>query len=244
MSIKRAQELIRERLGEDVSEEDITQWDSWLWGAWKDSSTSGYGMVLQAAISDEFGARYNDSHFLEKIKIPYTGEEGTKGAMRKYAHNNLGDNAYAKIRAMVRAKWETTQWMLEKADKPMLNLYRGVLIDTYESREEKVTTDHYRNKGARATYTKLPDLHVQRNGAASTSVDIDIANNWKSGNDNHVVLRAHVPRTAVISVPAYGINVHKEREVVVMGTAWVGWDAWKGPAPTIEAYPMRKEEPK
>jgi hypothetical protein len=32
-----------------------------------------------------------------------------------------------------------------------------------------------------------------------------------------VRLRGNIPRTAVISVPAYGINIHSEREVVVAG---------------------------
>jgi hypothetical protein len=38
----------------------------------------------------------------------------------------------------------------------------------------------------------------------------------------------------VVSVPAYGINIVGEHEVVVAGTAWKGWDAWKGAAPLHE----------
>jgi hypothetical protein len=64
-----------------------------------------------------------------------------------------------------------------------------------------------------------------------------VSNNW-DGDLNRVVLRASVPRTAAVSVPAYGINVHSEREVVVAGTAWKAWDAWQGRAPTFEQVPM------
>jgi hypothetical protein len=87
-------------------------------------------------------------------------------------------------------------------------------------------------------FTKLPDLHIKRNGAASTTHDIFVANNWRTGRQGKVVLRAVVPRTAVISVPAYGVNIARERESVLMGTAWKGWDAWKEDAPTLEDYPM------
>jgi len=47
-----------------------------------------------------------------------------------------------------------------------------------------------------------------------------------------VVVRARVPRTAVISVPAYGKNIHEEKEVVVAGTSWKAWDAWYQKAPS------------
>jgi len=64
-----------------------------------------------------------------------------------------------------------------------------------------------------------------------------VANDWSS-DDTRVVLRAVVPRTAAISVPAYGINVKSEQEVVVAGTAWKGWDAWLKKAPHHENVKM------
>jgi hypothetical protein len=57
------------------------------------------------------------------------------------------------------------------------------------------------------------------------------------------VLRAAVPRTSVISVPAYGQNVHSEHEVVLGGLAYRGWDAWSNKAPTHEAVPMASITP-
>jgi hypothetical protein len=55
---------------------------------------------------------------------------------------------------------------------------------------------------------------------------------------SRIVLRAELPRTAVLSVPAYGINVHSEREVVVTGGGWKGWDAWSGQSPKFSEVPM------
>jgi len=41
-----------------------------------------------------------------------------------------------------------------------------------------------------------------------------------------------------MSVPAYGINIKSEQEVVVAGTAWKAWDAWLGQAPTFQHTPL------
>jgi hypothetical protein len=56
-------------------------------------------------------------------------------------------------------------------------------------------------------------------------------------------MRMHVPRTAVVSVPAYGLNVHGEREVIVAGTAWVNWDAWYQKAPSHDIVPHERVAP-
>jgi hypothetical protein len=34
-------------------------------------------------------------------------------------------------------------------------------------------------------------------------------------------------------LPAYGVNIQGEHEVVIAGTAWKGWDAWYGSAPDV-----------
>jgi hypothetical protein len=82
-------------------------------------------------------------------------------------------------------------------------------------------------------YTKLPNLTIHRNGAASMTTDPGVANGWGQ-NLTRVVMRARVPRTAVVSVPAYGQNIHSEHEVVVAGTAWNKWDAFYQRAPRFE----------
>jgi hypothetical protein len=86
-------------------------------------------------------------------------------------------------------------------------------------------------------YTALPDIHIARNGAASMTTDPNVANDW-DGSTGRVVLRASVPRTAVVSLPVYGQNIHSEHEVVVAGTAWKKWDSWYGKAPTFKAHPI------
>jgi hypothetical protein len=93
---------------------------------------------------------------------------------------------------------------------------------------------------------KLPTLTIARNGAQSTSVDRAVCNGWgpsKRDGDDRVVLRALAPRTSVISVPAYGINVQGEKEVVVAGTAWSAWDAWLHTAPDMESIPIETAPP-
>lgn len=146
---------------------------------------------------------------------------------------------YAWVKAYVRGLWETTQWLLDKADKDKVQVYRGVMLPA----EMLAKTKQERPDGPRG-YTRLPELSILRNGAASTTVDKSVANGWTGvgvvdETDERVVLRAEVPRTAVVSVPAYGQNEQSEREVVIAGTSWVGWDAWKEHAPHFKAIPLR-----
>lgn len=100
------------------------------------------------------------------------------------------------------------------------------------SRQEPVKAGY-----ADEPFVKLPDMHIDRNGCASTSLKAGVSNDW-DGDEHRVVLRVQVPRTAVISVPAYGINIKAEREVVVAGTAWNKWDAWAHKAPEFGVLPM------
>ena len=234
---ERAKELLQQRFGEDVSGESISEMDDKIWKSWVDSSTSNLGIVIQAAVADEFGARYRDAHFAEKIGLGK--DETSKQYAERIANQWFGTNGYEKVKAFIRAKWETTQYMLDKANMPLVNLYRGLTLD------EKTLNDTNREnievKGRK--FTKLPDVPVERNGAASTSHDPTVGNKWKGAEDRKITLRAVVPRTAIISVPAYGQNEHKERESVLMGTAWVGWDAYWGEAPRIEDYPLDKVNP-
>ena len=67
-------------------------------------------------------------------------------------------------------------------------------------------------------------------------------NHLKNGGRDitaRVVLRSSVPRTAVLSVPAFGQNMHGEREYTLLGTAWHNWDAWSRAAPEFDRVPMK-----
>lgn len=303
------------------SAEDIAKVDHNIWEDWKGSSTSMNGKLIQVAAHDELGSRLNT-----------TAKGINPEVVRNYANEEFKDiGGYDAIKAMTRAKWETTQYLLDRANIPTLQTYRGInmpsadekytnpegwhVIDAAQSSTKdyivktsdysstgehyptkeaadaamkskvdglpgkitKITDDHSDNYakwgvsvGSQPTkyfgtekeaqdyrkglpppprwedvpgtdglhYTKLPDLKVERNGAASTTTDPHVANDWGALN-GRVVLRAEVPRTAVLSVPAYGINVHSEHESVVMGTAWHNWDAWHKMAPTFETVPMK-----
>jgi hypothetical protein len=213
-----------------MMEKRIATTDSILWSAWKASSTTTDGKLLQVAAAAELGGRLNKQ----------TRADIDANAMRAYADKDYkGIGGWAGVRAYVRAKWETTQYLLDKAGIKTLGLYRGITFEDRATFEKLLPLlRHYGAGHDIAGYRYMPTLDVLRNGAASTTTDPGVANDWGAGS-NRVVLRASVPRTAALSVPAFGINVQSEHEVVVTGTAWHGWDAWAGKAPTFDKVPLK-----
>jgi hypothetical protein len=224
---KLPEQFWHDEIGQNQLRARIARIDSKLWGAWKDSSIADDGKLLQLATSDELGGRMNLR----------TATDLDPGGIKARANKNYEDiGGYAGIKAYIRAKWETTQYLLDKGHIQTLDLYRG--IDMEQDKYNK-TFKHYPAHQQIQGYRYMPTLPVERNGAASTTTDISVANNWKATRTTQITLRAQVPRTAAISVPAYGINVHSEHEVVVAGTAWRGWDAWAGKAPPLHIVPLQ-----
>lgn len=234
LSVQRAQQVLTDRgLINKDRVQSLAAIDTELWSSWKASSTSSDGRLLQLATAEELNGRLNQTQIKDDAK------EIRAAADSEYAH--IG--GYAGIKAYVRAKWEVSQYLLDKAGVKTLDVYRGIRFekDVLEKRFKQVTTEVLEHLGPDhdRIFNHLPNMQVQRNGAASTTTDPEVANGW-SAHNTRVVLRAQVPRTAALSIPAYGINVHSEHEVVVAGTAWKGWDAWKGTAPTFNAVPLRQ----
>ena len=217
---------------EPITDAEINALDERLWRGWVDSSTSDAGLELQVAIAEELGGRL----------LTKTGGGGymtiDPDAIKKEADEHPG--GYALVKALVRAKWETTQWLLERAGIKRLNLYRTIALPFDEppkTTEVPAGPNDEEHRGIEP-FRRLDHITIKRNGAASTTSDVDIANRWDG--DGRVVLRAHVPRTTVVSVPAYGQNLHSEHKSVIAGTAWAGWDAWLNRAPTFEQVPMEQ----
>jgi phage-related protein (TIGR01555 family) len=318
VSVLRARDLIKERTKATPSIEDIAALDKEVWEAWKESSKSNGGLLLQVASADELGGRLRVEHL---HRMPLKIRESADRNYKKFG-------GYEGIKAYIRAKWETTQYLLDKADIHTMDVYRAVNVEDQPGFKEtkRISLDadlkpvaapskqeiddahlaliKWGNKnikdnsnlsdfirlltekstGAnnslsfeyaiknnappdpknpnnvggyipadiakevdvfrrlaplRGKYTELPEIQLERNGCASTTLTPDVANGWDG--QRRVVLRAHVPRTAVLSVPCYGINVHSEREVVVGGLAWTAWDAWEGRAPTVMQLPIIKQ---
>lgn len=249
MSITRAVELIKQRGIPVGYEPDVLAKqpkllndamkaiDRRLWEDWKSSSTSQNGMLLQVATAEELGGRLN----------PKTSTGIDVDEVKRTADDNYRmTGGYNGVLAYVRAKWETTQYLLDKAEQNELQLFRGIDLKRYDparysqavkEKGEKQLVPYEGHGGSKVTYEKLPTAKIDRNGAASATTDIGVANRWRRG-EGAVVLRAYVPRTAAISIPAYGVNIQSEHEVVVAGTAWKSWDAWLGSAPEFWAVPM------
>ena len=238
MSVARAAQLIHSRglvTDEPISSTEtvVRSVDRQIWDAWKSSSSSSYGTLLQVATADELGGRMRNyagrGQNVDKAKI-------VADANRSFPR--IG--GYEGVKAYIRAKWETTQYLLDKAGMQTVRWYRSLDKDLpfMEKGQELIKMDSSGSHGW--PYTRLPFMQLHRNGAQSGTTDASVANGW--GGGNQIVIRAETPRTAIVSVPAYGINIQTEHEVVVAGTAWGPWDAWRGGAPTFERYPIGKSE--
>jgi hypothetical protein len=256
LSVERGIQLLRDRGifdpladNDDALRTDIAHEDHEMWDGWKGASANDDGKLIQVASAEEFGGRLNKE---------------SKGidpeASKEYANSNYKSvGGYEGVKALMRAKWEATQYMLDRANMPMVDAYRGVKLanlgtvqDGLGFRTVVTAPDGSSTEGAvvphedvvdhrGSSFTKLPDLAVVRNGASSWTTDLSVANGWSGGGygGTRVVLRAQVPRTSILSVPAYGINVHSEHEVVVLGAAWKNWDAWYNRAPKIDYIAMK-----
>ncbi len=231
LSRERAKEIMAERGIEEPDEKDLREADNELWKSWKESSTSEDGKLIQLATSEELGGRLN-AHTRASIEP----DKARARADRIFPF--IG--GYAGVKALIRAKWETTQHLLDKAGENELQLYRGLTLD--KALVEKIFTKHAAAGKRVGSFTHLPTMDVKRNGAASTTTALTVANGWGGSGGGKVVLRAVVPRTAAISIPAYGINIKSEQEVVIAGTAWKGWDVWQGQAPGLGGTPLQKHD--
>ena len=229
LSLQRQHQLMVARgIAEDPDKAAIKRVDSSLWNQWKGSSTSEGGMILQLAAAEELGGRYREISGYSQTEI------------RKIANNEYGKiGGYDGVKALVRAKWEVSQFLLDKADKQVVDVYRGYKMDLpSDTKIEKIEAGAEFQK---RDFERLPDVGLERNGAFSTTSERSVANNWGGGRGNtKLVVRIEAPRTSVLSLPAFGINVHSEKELVVVGTAWRGWDVWRGNAPSNDEVPLKK----
>ena len=208
------------------SKATLTQWVgsamSELWGDWLVSSTSTSGRILQYACAQEFGGRNHTGHWPDR-------DENNVKSLADMEFRTVG--GFEGVKAIMRATWEVSQYALEKAGEHDLALYRAV--GTAFLPDWKAVPED----GA-----KLEDVTIARNGAMSTTAIRRVANDWGSTTGDRIVLRMEVPRTAVLSVPAYGKNEAGEHEVVIVGTAWKKWDAWYKTAPDVTKVPISKME--
>jgi hypothetical protein len=175
-----------------------------------------------------------------------------------------GEGGYERLKAYARAQWETSQFLLAQQGVERVQVYRAVMrpkvelavaAKEYRDRFGRIveaalsdtTMDPATDMIGRGHYARLPDVMLKRNGLQSSTLKRDVANSW-AGVDvpdpsavRRAVIRFDVPRTAVLSVPAFGKNVHEEREIVLLGTkgTWK-WDVWLDRAPGFEQMGVEK----
>lgn len=210
-----------EEYGVQLTFGDAAQTLSDIWKAWKGSSSNDTSVLFQIAAMEELGLHsraeihpVNYHYWMQKMKAKAWARE-----------------LYWTYRAAARACWESNQYIMEQAETDKVRLYRGIEIDdSGKSWAGKVVHNGlevvYKKADSSETvkYTKVrSDVPIKKATLNSFSDNAVIANNWGVSN---VKLRAEVPREAIISCPAFGVNYHQETEYVVMGTAWSWWDAW------------------
>jgi hypothetical protein len=241
MSVERSADVLMKRGIFETRNEALRAshtFENRFWTAWKGDSASTDGLILQAATAAELGGRFRPAKPDPDTVIGMT-------RLKNDADERFGSaGGWEGVRAYVRAKWETTQYLLDKGQKPTVEVYRGILLKE-RGKEEPVPVKSP-DYPLPFHYTKLPEIVLHRNGAQSTTTDPYVANKWRGigalakGFDpdkDRVVFRMQTPRTAVLSLPAYGQNMMSEHEVILAGTAWKKWDAWHDRAPTFAQVP-------
>ena len=91
-----------------------------LWGDWKSDSDNRGGQLLRLATAQEFGARYR----------PW--EEKSPEERMKFEPAKFSEGEIAGACAYVRATWEASQYVLEKARVEQLVVYRGEMRGSYQ----------------------------------------------------------------------------------------------------------------
>lgn len=83
-----------------------------IWTAWKRESSDGLGASLQLAAARELGGHHR-----------MTPEEVAKAEAEAESYGGM-----ATLQAYVRAQWEVTQFVLQKAKKDHISVYRGLML--------------------------------------------------------------------------------------------------------------------
>ena len=222
-----------------------------VWGAWKGDSHSPGGLALQYYAAREIGT----NHRLTPKQIESAQEYAAYNFVpwdKNQAPADRAALAEKKMRAYIRAQWETTQYILRRANVKELETYRALkLARTKLGTENSIAPSGAAWSSGDPAYTELPDLTLKQNGAASSSTKLSMVNSWqgvgklkKSNKATRVVLRIKAPPTALLSIPVFGQNLYNEQEYVVLGTPWNGWDVWKSTAPAFQDIPTSDQRKK
>ncbi len=190
------------QLGEDPGETE--GFATWQWDRWVRAIKEREPELLREAAEELFGA--ND------------------GMSRTF--DEMDAQPEERIPALINmlATWETSQFLLERSGINKITGWRGILVG--DAPDVPVGS-------------KLDDYNLEPVELQSFSTDPDIANGW-NGVENfsalpvssrRLVIRAAIPKEAIVSLPAYGDNEFGEQEIVVLGRDWEDEEIWKTTAP-------------
>jgi hypothetical protein len=225
------------------------------WVSWKQSSTSSAGLLMQDCTAEELGGRKQDwsdeqKKLIDQAALRFTTEYGGQTKEELNAMGREGGIKFGReiMKAHIRGTWAATQYALKQSGSDKVYLYRAVLIDKDLVKGQGITID-VDLKTRKEEFKTLPELKLKRNGLASTAMGregLGVANNWngvdlKKPRDQYarVVLRIEAPREAVVSIPAFGQNIHAEQEAVIAGMKYK-WDAFLDRAPYHEEHEIGK----
>ena len=195
-----------------------------VWNAWQSSSKTGLGVALQMAAAEELNTYETQSltrddeamartsvisaltHKVERTSLGvsdpgysasrYPEFKGSPEAVQK-----AYDLAMGRAKAVVRAQWETAQYVLQKAGMEHVEVYRALQLPTSKVEATRIEPSP---KGSLVSVEKLPDLKLKQNAVASTTFSRDLANKWHGEDVPHqepttrVVVRFRAPRTSVL----------------------------------------------
>jgi len=227
LAMTRAVEIAEER-GLKADKGDFMRIAAGAWKAWKGDSASGQALAMRRAVSRELGS----------YELMTIGEESEADEVAK------GMGGIGVVQAYVRAQYETTQYLMSKANIAPggeMKMWRGIIV-------EKADVDAAAKQQVKG-HTLLHNFRHKQNSLQSATTKIGVANSWQGAgksrdikNPVRVVLRMAVPREALFSLPVYGQNLKHEQEVVLAGLPWRNWEAWEKTAPTFESVSHRQEK--
>jgi hypothetical protein len=237
---ERASQITKQR-GIDITPEQIKDIDDNLWREWMRGSKTPEGLLVQLAVVDE-------------LKVPSNLPPDTDAKKLVADAESKYPGGFDTIKALVRAKWETSQLLLEKAGIKNLEVYKGMNLpdaDKFPVKSVMAKAEVYGKVPGKPNesviteveYKKL-DAKIKPRSVMSTSTNLRDAYSFtgyvKGGPGVVMVLDA--PNSAALFLPIQRPRIkakqNDESEVALLGTDYNKSDVWLGKVPSKPGEPL------